>query len=94
MIKIEEDCTAAKNKLYVEYGLSQAICKVGDIIKKDDDIVLVDKIRAYKALGLPMPIYHGIQLKKDLTPRKDEKRGIIYGNERVELIKKGEDENK
>ena len=84
--KIEYDFEVAKRKLYIEYGLSKAKFKVGDIIKDRSCILLIDKIRVGILNRLPEPIYLGPELKKDLTPRKDGNRASIYGND-AELIK-------
>ncbi len=85
--QIESVYKASKDALYIEFGLSQAKYKVGDTIKCDDRTILIDKITAYKSFNLPEPVYHGIMLKKDLTPKKNGERDSIYGNHSTELIK-------
>jgi hypothetical protein len=79
----------AQKSLDIEFGLSQAICKVGDIVKDSVRIILVDKISTSKAVNgsLPEPVYHGFALKKDLTHKKSENIESIYGNHLTELIK-------
>jgi hypothetical protein len=76
-----------KKKLYWEYGMSKAIFKIGDIIRDHRFAFVIDKITVDKSFGFPEPVYHGFQLKEDLTPRKDKSRVCIYGNDNVELVK-------
>jgi hypothetical protein len=68
--KIESDYEQAKKDLYIEYGLTNAKYKKGDIIKGYSSIILVDKITVYKNFDLPAPAYHGIELKTDQTAWK------------------------
>lgn len=86
MDKIQSEYEAAKRQLYIDYAKDQQKFKVGDIIKDNRGIMMVDKIGAVKGYGLPIPVYEGIELKKDLKPRKDGNRVAIYGND-AELIK-------
>ncbi len=86
--KIETDFDAAKKSLYSEYGLSKAKCAIGDIIKDSRWALKVDKITAYiDFFGIPEPVYHGFELKKDLTPKKNFSRVSIHGNNGVEILK-------
>ncbi len=85
--KIEADYELAKKNLYVEYAMGQAKFKKGDIIKNSVCTILVDRITTYKWNSLPEPVYHGVELKKDLAPKKSGDIGSIYGNHDVELIK-------
>lgn len=78
--KIEKDYEDAKIKLYIDYGMSKVIFQKGDIIKSDSCALIIDKITVSKRFGLPEPVYHGFELKKDLTPRKDKNRTSIFGN--------------
>jgi hypothetical protein len=86
---IENSFEMEKKKLYWEYGMSKAIFKIGDIIKDERWALLIDKITVAKPFGssIPEPVYHGFELKKDLTPKKDKTRVCIYGNDNVELVK-------
>lgn len=86
--KIETDFKSAKNNLHIEYGLSQAIYKIGDIIKDSRFTFKVDRITVYVSFGIPEPVYHGVELKKDLTPKKNGTRAAIYGNHGIEIVKK------
>ncbi len=85
--KIEADFKTARETLYSEYGLSQAKCAIGDIVKDNRWALKVDKITVSKGFGLPEPVYHGFELKKDLTPKKNFSRVAIHGNNGVEVIK-------
>ena len=85
--KVEGDYDLAKRMLYRECGLSRAIYKNGDIIKDSNTTILIDKITVSISFGVPEPVYHGIELRKDLMPKKNGDRGSIYGNHLTELIK-------
>ena len=87
--QIYADYITSQKTLDIEFGLSQAIYKVGDIVKDSVRIILVDKISTSKVVNgsLPEPVYHGFALKKDLTHKKSENIESIYGNHLTELIK-------
>ena len=85
-LEIEAAYTEAKKQLYIKFALSNALFKKGDIIKNHRVTMLIDRITVSKSLGLPEPVYTGFELKKDLTPRKDQNRVSIYGN-KGELVK-------
>lgn len=73
--------------LYREYAHSNAKFKLGDWIKDERWAFVVDKITTSKFMSeFPSVVYHGFELKKDLTPRKDRNRVAIYGNG-AELIR-------
>ena len=84
---IEDNFELSKRKLNYEYAMSTAIFKVGDIIGDSRWSLLIDRITvsAY-SYELPKPVYHGLELRKDLSPRKDGSRVCIYGND-AKLIK-------
>jgi hypothetical protein len=85
---IEEDYQIAKIKLYYEYALANAKFKVGDTIRDERHAFVIDKIVVSIINNdEPKPVYHGFELKKDLTPRKDKNRVCIRGNN-AELINK------
>lgn len=81
--EIENECSQKKTKLMVDYGLSQKKFDVGDIITNNIYTIKVDKITVYKSFGLPMPVYHGVELTKELVPKKNKNRGAIYSNDNV-----------
>lgn len=70
-----------------EYALSIALYKVGDIIKDSVSAIKVTKLRFDILFDEPKTVYEGVELRKDLTPRKDGSTRAIYGNDRIELIK-------
>lgn len=82
---IELDYETKKKQLYYDYALSNAKFKVGDLIKDERWMFVVDKITAYKFHSLPLAVYHGFELKKDLTRKKNNNRVCIHGND-AELI--------
>lgn len=86
--QLEVDFEANKKQLYIDFAQSNKRFEIGDILKEHDKIILVDKITTYIAWGLPEAVYHGYELKKDLSIRKDKSRGSIYGDKVAELIKK------
>lgn len=77
---IEKVAEKQKADLMIEFAMSNAKFKKGDIVKNHNYIILVDKITVSKVFmgSLPKAIYHGVALKKDLTPRKDGSRETIY----------------
>ncbi len=78
--KIQIDADLETRNLHIEYANSIALFKIGDIIKDERWAFKIDKITYYIIGGMSMPVYHGFELKKDLTPRKDKNRVAIYGN--------------
>jgi len=89
MEEIKARFETEKRRLYAEYGLSQSKFKIGDIIKDSRWAFKIDKITVSKIFDLPEPVYHGYELKKDLTPRKDLNRVTIHGN-KCELVSKAQ----
>ena len=89
--KIEEDREVAKRQLYIKYAKDKEIFAVGDIINDTVKTILINRITAYVSFdNIPMPAYHGKELKKHLTPKKNNSTGVIYGNYGVTLIKKAD----
>lgn len=86
--KIESDYEQAKKQLHFKFGMSQVKFGIGDVIQHPGSIIKVDKISVYKGFGLPVPVYYGAELKKDLTPKKNGNRSAIYGNQQITLIEK------
>lgn len=82
---VEIKYRAKKRKLASDFALSSAKFKVGDVIKDSRWTFKIDTISVYLDFNDPQPIYHGYELKKDLTPRKDKNRVCIYGN-KAELV--------
>ncbi len=91
MLQIENAFEIAKKSLYKEYALSNAKFKIGDMIKDYRSALVIDRITASGPMfGKPEAVYHGFELKKDLTPRKDKSRVAIFGN-KAELLKSAEE---
>lgn len=86
--QIYADYITSQKTLDIEFGLSKAKYKEGDVVRDSVRTILVDRITTFKGLNnsLPEPVYHGIALKKDLTPKKSGDRKSIYGNRNTELI--------
>jgi hypothetical protein len=93
LTELRDKSNKAENDLILEYALSQAQYKVGDIISDlTDKIILIDKINGSRSYGVVVPVYYGICLRKDLKPMKKEIRGAIYHgntNNPITLLKAG-----
>lgn len=81
--------------LHVEYAMGTAKYGIGDIIKDNIKAILINKITVNKHWEeLPEPVYHGIELAKDMKPKKKRNDASIYGNGHknnpVELVKKAD----
>ena len=89
LVEIEDIFNESKKELYIEYAMSNRKYKKGDVIKDSRWAFKIDKITTSISISsIPEPVYHGYELKKDLTPRKDKSRVCIYGHDNVELITK------
>ena len=86
--KISDDFDQAKKALYIEYAKAQRIFEVGDVIKKNDEIILINRFSTSAMLDLPQPVYIGLSLTKKLEPKKSGEQSSIFGNQGTELIKK------
>lgn len=86
--QLEVDFEVAKKQLHIEFAQSNRKFEIGDILKEHDKVILVDKLSTYASWGLPEVVYHGYELKKDLSLRKDKSRGSIYGDKVAELVQK------
>ncbi len=82
LIIIQQDYKSELQKLYSQYAEGKRIYKIGDIIKSEQtqEIILIDSFGVYKPWDFPIPVYQGVLLRKDLTPRKDNARSQIFGN--------------
>jgi len=86
--EIENNYTASKRQLYIDYATSQRKFKVGDVIKNDNGVIIeVQKFGTSVSFSLPKPTYIGKALRKDLVPKKNGDIETIYGNDSVELVK-------
>lgn len=84
---IEAEYNNKIKALNIKYAKSQEKFKIGDIIKDDRWAFKIDKITCYVSFGKVEPVYHGVELKKDLTPKKNNNRVCIYGNRDIVLVK-------
>ena len=87
MKEIEKSFDDAKRQLYIDYAKSQRKFNIGDVISNGSVKIVVEKFGTSKTFYLPQPTYIGKELKKDLTPKKNGNTEIIYGNNRVKLIR-------
>ena len=84
---IEEAHRRSLKDLAFKYVKENAKFKIGDIIKYDNEIIIVNKIGVYMSLGRPEAMYSGTELKKDLTPKKNQMGRTFFGSWGIELIK-------
>ena len=85
---IETEYLQAKRNLHIEYAKSQRKFKIGDIIESNvGTIIKVQKFGTSISFSNPYPTYIGIELRKDLEPKKNGNIETIYGNNDVKLIK-------
>ena len=84
-IQLENEYKKKDDSLRREYALSNNPYKIGDIIEDAFCAIKIDSMLFYLGRGyygnIPSMIYKGVQLKKDLTPRKDGKRQAIHQSE-------------
>jgi hypothetical protein len=85
--RIEKAAEKSQQELCITFVEENKRFHIGDIISKNDKIIKVKKIHAYRFDACPIPVYVGKLLKKDLTPRKDNAEDSIYGDKEVTLIK-------
>jgi hypothetical protein len=72
-----------------EFALSNAKYKSGQIIKSVNRnfIIEIDTVSYYTTLNDKiLTKYKGRVLKKDLTPKKGENIGEIFGDDKIELL--------
>ena len=67
-------------KLSKKYAFANSNVGVGDLLSDSSCIIKVDTIKFTRGSAevLPRCVYYGPVLKKDLTPRKDNSRPVIY----------------
>lgn len=76
---------AKKRALVKECALSNNQYNVGDIVTDHIGSVKVEKIMTTTSNDKPTCVYYGIELKKDMTPKKNDPRRQAWQNN---LIKK------
>lgn len=81
LIYIEKDIYQEyQNALFdarLKYCKENSNVKIGDIVKDHIGSVLVEKISMHNS-STPCLIYYGLELKKDLSPRKDKSKRSCY----------------
>lgn len=77
-LKESEDKHRAEIRaLRIEFALKNATHTKGDIVTDHIGSIKVDAV-CCGAYGDPQTIYYGVELKKDLTPRKDGAKRWVY----------------
>lgn len=71
------------SELYIvkEYAYANNPYKIGDVIRDHSHIIKIEKIKFCRAsVGEEFPscVYHGIELKKDLTPKKNQENTVMF----------------
>ena len=86
--QIEQSYRKALKELAFKYVRENAKYKIGDIIKSDGDMIKIEKIGVYISLGKPDAMYSGIELTKQMTPKKIQQGRTVFGSWKdIELIK-------
>jgi len=79
-----------KSQLCKEYVFSNAIAKVGDVVRNSHSSIRVIKLK-YSTGDTPQCYYFGLCLTKKGLPRKDRETTTIPQSQVIEVISKGED---
>ena len=86
---LNEKFNKDKRDLDTQYALSNKRFLKGDIIKNHNYTILIDEYKLGRDFnGIPYMVYYGLELKKDLTPKKNGSRGSIHDEEddSIELL--------
>lgn len=78
---LSDEYEKEKSSIFVKYCKANNKVRVGDKITSLNGVsILVDKITftMWRRSESPECVYHGLELKKDLTERKDKRRSVIY----------------
>lgn len=78
---LSDEYEKKKTSACIEYCKANNKVSVGDkITSRHGESILVDKITFSMGWRSDSPecIYHGLELKKDLTERKDKRRSVIH----------------
>lgn len=84
---IEDERRTKRFMLMKEYAKAQRKFGLGDIIQQHDVLLKIENFGTFAGVTLPEVVYKGIELKKDLTPKKKQVGSCIYGNNNIVLIK-------
>lgn len=85
LTELSADYVKRKNSLLRTYCQDNNSYSIGDIFIDHIGSVKIEAIRYMLSENLPCCVYHGFELKKDGTPRKDGKRRTAF--QRNELKK-------
>lgn len=76
-----------KRKLDSNYAMTNKQFAVGQILKNHNATILVDEYKIGRDFnGIPYIVYYGVELKKDLTPKKNGNRESIHGDDGIEVL--------
>ena len=77
---LEQEFELRKRNLIKLYTQKNSPYKVGDIVKDHIGSIIIEKIKygTEYGTGFPRCSYFGLELKKDLTPRKDGSKRWVY----------------
>jgi hypothetical protein len=87
--QIKNEFDIKKKNLQFQYGMAQAIYKTGDLITchHTETTIEVERIKVGVDMsGIPYPYYVGHEVKKDMTRKKNNSIGSIYGNDDTEKL--------
>lgn len=89
LLQIEADYKKAKSDLHIQFAMANAEFKKGDIIRDHRWTILVESISVTIPFmeKLPVAVYKGSVLKKDLTPKVNGDKESLYGNGGIELVR-------
>jgi hypothetical protein len=77
-----------KIDLYKEYALANNNIEIGDIVQDQICTISVDRITVAKTFSeFSECAYHGFELKKDLTPKKNRTISTVYQSNIKNIIK-------
>ena len=78
---LEKEFELKKGELNKTYALMNNPYKVGDVVKDHIGSIKIETILTTTTNGIPCCVYYGMELKKDLTPKKNgEKRNLWQVN--------------
>ncbi len=79
LARLEKEHQRAKSKLVREYALINNPYKVGDVLEDHYHTIKVEAmIPQYSSNGFGEMLYVGVDLKKDLTPKKTQTGKHMY----------------
>ncbi len=76
--KLHADFELLKKELAIKYAMANNPVEIGDIVKDHKCKIKVDKIDVTIINSIPTCMYHGVELKVDNTPKKNNSRDTVY----------------